>query len=208
MDDLIGLAIWIAPLALPPLSYLSYRFVPFRAQRMCAYLLVLTVAIFFDILRISFRPDVLDVVASLAMIFMALELCRLLNRFAAKKPVAIVLGIVIAVTGLINREWIRAGPRGIGRFWAAEVADTYQTDDSNYAIKDFACPGCSPAYRVFRLVGYKPHVPLERTIKSYEPPGGYAATPFTFRWSPTADGVRLDLLPEGDYVLRTMGEGF
>jgi hypothetical protein len=208
MDDLIGLAVWIAPLTLPPLSYLSYRFVPFRAQRMCAYLVVLTVAIFFDILRISFRPDVLDVAASLALIFMVLELCWLPSRFAGKKPLVVVLGIVIPAIGFVNWEWISAGPRGVGRFRAAEVADTHRTDNTHYVVKDFACPRCSPPYRVFRLVTNTPHLPLEQTIKSYEPPSGYAATPFTFQWNPTAAGVRLDLLPEGEYVLWTMGEGF
>lgn len=208
MDLFVWSAIWIAPLALLPLSYLSYRFVPFRAQRMAFYLLVLTVAIFFDILRISFRPDMLDVVASLLLIFMVLEPCWLLERFSSGKPLAIVLGIVILVIGYINWEWIGAGPRGIRRFWAASVAGTHVTDDTHYAVKDFDCPRCHHPYRVFRLVTYTPHIPLEKTIKPYEPPTGYAGTPFTFQWSPTPRGIRLDLMPEGDYVLWTMGEGF
>ncbi|HMA64419.1 MAG TPA: hypothetical protein VKO63_04455, partial [Chitinispirillaceae bacterium] len=64
-----------------------------------------------------------------------------------------------------------------------------------------------PVSRIIRLYKVKKVPMIEERIREYKVPDGYQSSEFTFGWSNTANGVRLDLI-SGKDTIWTLGEGF
>lgn len=199
--------VWLLPLVILILSFISFRLNAFKSLRYKIYALLLFIAFFFDLTHLSFTNDSTDTIHYLLVTFIIGDLAW--NVIRIRKPVlrgiAVILGL--AAFGWAYLSWAIDGPYKNSKYWNRQVVSSYVNHkNQNYLLKDCFGSGSSEK-RVFSLFKIKKVKLLEEEVRMYEVPAGYEKSDFNYKWSNTLSGVRLDLINAKDTVW-TLGEEF
>jgi hypothetical protein len=199
---------WLAPILVPILSYLSFRLLPSRRERLQAYLLLLLLIMVLDMFGFSLSKDWMDSVVRMAVWFMVTEFFWLFTLMKNKTAVTVVMLVGGVLYLLANLGWLRAGPAAMPGVWDSSVVSSYHARKDIYFVKERnAAKRFGEPARRFVLQKQFPNLPLERRINGYTTPQGYSRSQFSFRWNETDKGVRTDVVVDGG-VIWTLGEGF
>lgn len=200
-------ALWSIPFLIIPVSYIFFRYVPLRKIRYCCYCIVLVAAFFLNLFRVSFHNEIFDTVLVMAVNLIFAEFFWNLLRLKSPKMFRILLAVALLAYCVEFRQWLIAGPNHGWELWKPYTASTFRRGEVHYSIKE------RDLFDVFRparlmVLSRQAAVPfLEKELSTYRTPQGFRYTDFTYKWSITPQGVRLDLATAG-YTLWTMGEGF
>lgn len=199
--------LWLLPLWVIVLSYVCFRFLPLRKERLWLYAAAFVVILGFDLFRLSFACDAIDTVVRYAVLFMLAEFFWLFSLLRSRR----VFGVVAVLCGLIcvgaHRQWIVATPLRVSLLCTTSVAGTCDKGRIKYLVKESRSPDPSRPHRTFGLTKRLCHSPFEKFIGSYTTQEGYHDAVFSCNWQTTPDGVRLDLVGD-ETLLWTLGEGF
>jgi hypothetical protein len=199
--------LWVAPLFIVPLSYFFYRYMPLRKFRYYFYLLVLLTAFFLNLFQISFWNELFDTVEFIVVNFIFAEFFWNLLRMKARKLFRVLFVIALCLFAFGLRHWIMAGPDHATELWKPVTASTYRCGQVNYAVREHNRFAGDHPVRLLVLARQVGNMPFEKQISIYHTPKGFGDAKFSYQWSKTDQGVRLDLHAAG-YHLWTMGEGF
>lgn len=206
---ILSFLLWSAPLLVIPLSYCSFRFVPFLKIRYCLYAIVLLTGFLFNLLQLSFSNDRLDTLFTLGINFILAEFLWNILRLKKKRLFAVALLIVLCVIGIGYRKWLTAGPEHGRELWKAEIAATYCQGNVVYTLKDRDLFDKAHPARLLVLSKKVGRWPVEKFIEKCRTPDGFKYTDFIYKWSKTSVGVRVDLWAPGFAPqIQTMGQGF
>jgi len=197
------LLLWIVPLLIIPVSYVLCRYVPLRKARYYVYAAVLIAAFFLNLFLISFWNELFDTVEFILVNFICAEFFWNLLRMKKRRFFRALFIIALCAYGFELRHWIIAGPNNAQELWKPVTAGVYQCGDIQYAVREH---GLFPSARLLVLSRRIGRLPFEKTIGAFRTPEGFKYADFTYSWSTTCQGVRLDI-STADYR-RTMGEGF
>jgi hypothetical protein len=204
---MIKLLLWLVPLSVVPASYVVYRYCPLRKARYYFYAVVLIAAFFLNLFRISFWNELFDTVEFVSINFICAEFFWNLLRVKSRKLFRVFLVMALCLFGIGLKRWIVAGPNHARELWKPCTASTYHRGSDNYAVREHELFTIFHPARLLVLSKQMGILPFEKQIGSYRTPKGYGYADFTYKWSETSQGVRLDLHTAG-YRLWTMGEGF
>ncbi|MCU0608500.1 MAG: hypothetical protein MUF22_01875 [Chitinispirillaceae bacterium] len=199
--------LWSIPFLIIPISYLFYRLVPLRKIRYSCYAIVFAGAFFLSLFRLSFRSEIIDTGEVMLINFILWESFWFLGRVAKGKLYLVIAVLALSLYGLENQRWITGGPANAWKLWNPVVASTYERAGVRYSVKEKDCFSRSNPARILTLTRTVRFPFVEKQIYAYRTPKGYHETPFTYVWSDTDRGVRLDV-NHYNYTLWTMGEGF
>lgn len=203
----MNVLIWLLPLVILFLSFLSFRLNAFKSLRYKIYALVLFIAFLLDLTHLSFTNDFIDTVRYLLVTLITGDLTW--NVIRIRKPVlrgiAVILGLV--AFGWAYFSWAIDGPDKNRNHWSRHVVSSYVNNKNRkYLLKD-CLESVSSEKRVLSLFKIKKVKFLEEELRAYEVPTGYEKLNFNYKWSNTLSGVRLDLINGKDTVW-TLGEEF
>jgi len=203
----MNFVLWLLPLLVLILSFVSFRVNAFKASRYKIYVLLLFIAFLFDLMHLSFTNDIIDTVRFFLVTFIISDI--LWNVTKIRKPkvraTAVIVGLV--AFGWVFSRWVIDGPNKNSMHWMKPVVSSYVNHKNrNYVLKEEFESGKKPVKRL-SLLKIKKVKLLEEEVRTYELPEGYANSDFNYQWSNTQNGVRLDLVNGKDTVW-TLGEGF
>lgn len=204
---MVKLLVWLVPLFVIPVSYAFYRYVPLRKARYYFYIVVLIAAFFLNLFQISFWNELFDTVEFIFVNFICAEFFWNLLRVKNRKLFRVFLVFALCLYGFGLNRWIVAGPNHAWELWKPRTASVYHRGSDNYAVREHVLFTVVHPARLLVLSKQLGTLPFEKQISRYRTPGGFGYADFTYKWSETSQGVRLDLHTAG-YRLWTMGEGF
>lgn len=201
-----NILLWTTPLLLIPASFLAHKFIGFRTFRYYLYTVILFGAFFLNLTGYSFKYDVLDKVLYLVVAFSLMEIYWVLIS-RKKRNIKIIFSCAAIVLFAVGFEkWIIVGPGHFNRFWDNQLTGTFNLKSKQWYLKERDnCKLKNPS-RELTLSRSRTWSPLEKRINSYVP-DGYYGMGFSFKWSKTSAGARVDIVASPD-TLWTLGEGF
>ncbi len=204
---MIKILLWLVPLLVIPVSYVFCRYVPLRKARYYLYAVVLIAAFFLNLFQISFWNELFDAIEFILINFICMEFFWNLLRVKSRKLFCVFLAVALCIYGFELRRWIIAGPNHARELWKPFTASIYHRGNVEYAVREHDLFNMVHPARLLVLSKKLGGLPFEKQISSYRTPEGFGYADFTYKWSETGQGVRLDLHTAG-YRLWTMGEGF
>jgi hypothetical protein len=199
--------LWSAPLLVIPASFIVNRYLPFKRARYYLYAAILTAAFFFNLFRVSFLNEIFDTCLFIAVNFILADFFWNILHVKARMLVVWVVVLGFILFGGIHLRWLYAGYGNAWKLWNPSTVSSYALGDVQYAVKDRDLFFIRKPARELKLVRRLGKWPLEKHISSYRTPEGFSRTNFSYIWTETGLGVRVDLRTAG-YILWTMGEGF
>lgn len=202
--------IWLIrliPLMVLASSYASYRYIPFRRQRLVLYFWILAGIITMNTLYISFANDLYDAIATQSALFMIYEFFFTITakRTSIVKRISWVAGILLFT--LSNMQWVSFGFPHMRCLWETTPVSSYTSKQHTYAVKDLVRYKYFKPARTFLYKKQYLSLPFEKAIKAYTVPPGYEFSNFSYTWSsPVTTGLQVDLIVD-NYVLWSLGEG-
>lgn len=208
---MVNFLLWIVPLLIIPVSFVLYRYVPLRKARYYSYAVILITAFFLNLFQISFWNELIDTIEFILVNFICAEFFWNFLRLKKPRPKGrlfrVLFIVALCVYGFELRHWIIAGPNNAPELWKPVAAGVYRRGGIQYAVREHGLFGSVPPARLLVLTRRIGSLPFEKTIGAYRTPEGFRYADFTYSWSTTSQGVRLDISTAG-YRLWTMGEGF
>jgi len=204
---MINLLLWLVPAFVVPVSYLFYRYLPFRKVRYLIYSLLLIAAFFLNLFQISFWNELFDTVEFILINFIVAEFIWNLLKIKRPKIFIVLFLIALCLYGFELKRWMIAGPDHAAILWKPLTASTYRRDAVDYAVREYELFKRGHQVSVLVLSKRTGALLFEKQIGSYRTPEGFGDAEFSYQWSRTDQGIRLDLYAAG-YRLWTMGEGF
>jgi len=201
------IALWSLPLLIIPASLIVSRYFPFRKLRYGCYALVLAAAFVFNLFNASFWNEIADTGMILLVNFIFADFFW--NILAIKNRRIVLSFIIIGAVafGTIHFRWIVSGPSQVEKFINPGPVSLFTIEGIQYAVKERNLFYLGKPARILTLARKFKEWPFEKEIHSYRTPDGFYGTNFTYKWSETDQGARVDLRTAG-YTLWTMGEGF
>lgn len=201
----MNVVVWLLPFMVLVLGYFSNKADILKRVRIKLYTVVLFCAFLGDLMSLSFVNGYAD---AFRYLFVTFILCDIVFSLLKIKN-----GIIKAILGIFGVSaflyaysgWILDGPSRVMEHFFEKQLATYVSDKQhtyavrqrmNYLLKDRRLS----LYRVKKLPI------MEERIREYKVPSGYETSEFTFGWSNTVKGVRLDLI-SGKDTIWTLGEG-
>lgn len=204
MNTLFSYIEWLFPLLIIPTSYVLFRFVPFRKVRFQVYAVILVMAFFFDLFKISFKSEVLDSVLYFSVLGIITEFVW--NSTKLKRKIISGAVLVLFLPGFLylNSAWLRAGADQ-REFRRNTVVDVHSCNSVEYALEKRLSRNWSDSSYKYILNRSIPRSPLEKQIDTYTTREGYFQAQFEYVWNCVDEGVKLDLVVGKD-TLWSLGE--
>jgi hypothetical protein len=199
--------LWSLPLLIIPVSFIVSRFFPFRKIRYGCYAMVLVTAFAFNLFRASFWNEIADTGMILLINFIFADFFWNILAIKNRKIVLSFIVIGTVVFGTVHFRWIVSGPTHVDTFINPGPVSLFTRDEIQYAVKERKLFYLKKPVRIFTLARKFKNWPFETEIHSYRTPDGFYGTTFSYKWTETDQGARVDLRTAG-YTLWTMGEGF
>jgi hypothetical protein len=200
-------ALWSLPLLIIPASLIVSRYFPFRKLRYGCYAVVLAAAFVCNLFRASFWSEIADTSLFLLINFIFADFFWNILQIKNRRIVLSFIIIGAVAFGAIHFRWIVSGPSPVEKFINPGPVSLFTREGIRYAIKERDLFYLKKPARIYTLARKFEKWPLEKEIHSYRTPDGFYGTNFTYKWSETDQGARVDLRTAG-YTLWTMGEGF
>jgi hypothetical protein len=194
--------LWSLPLLIIPVSLIVSRYFPFKKLRYGCYAVILAAAFVFNLFNASFWNEIADTSMHLLITFIFADFFWNVLRIKNRRIVLsfIVMGAI--VFGIIHFRWIVSGPLQVDKFINPGPVSLFTREGVEQNLFYLGKPA-----RILTLARKFEKWPFEKEIHSYRTPDGFYGTNFTYKWSETDQGARVDLRTAG-YTLWTMGEGF
>ncbi|MGE5670826.1 MAG: hypothetical protein ACM31E_05230 [Fibrobacterota bacterium] len=204
----MNVVVWLLPFIVLALGYISNKVNFFKPVRIKLYALLLFCAFLFDLMSLSFVNGHADIVRYLVVTFIMCDIG--FNILRIKKVIIKTILVILGAAAFIYAYsgWILGGPSRVYEHWIEKQLDTYVNQKKDkYYLRQHVNTLTTPVSRIICLYKVKKVPMIEERIREYKVPDGYQASEFTFGWSNTANGVRLDLI-SGKDTIWTLGEGF
>jgi hypothetical protein len=183
------------------------RYFPFRKFRYACYAVILVVAFVFNLFQASFWYEAADSCMILLINFIFLDFFWNILYIKNRKITTTLICIGAVVFGAVHLQWIISGPKRVEGVMIHRTVSLFKRDNVRYAIKEKDLFSIKKPARLITLSKRLGTWPFEVKISDYRTPEGFSRTPFSYTWTETDQGVRVDLRTAG-YTLWTMGEGF
>jgi hypothetical protein len=171
-------------------------------------MLVLFGAFLFDLMKLSFVNDLLDTMGLFLVTFVLADMGWTVLKIKKPKLRTFLVFSGLAVFVAVYWSWTIGGALHSIDFSKQSVLDSYTTKKNvQYNVKQHLKYGVISKKRFFTLHKNKKMNILEEAIRQYKLPAGYTNSEFSFGWSDTDKGVRINLI-NGRDTIWTLGEGF
>ncbi len=204
----MNLFLWFLPLLALLLSFISFKLNILKGVRYKFYTLVLFIVFLFDLMHFSFSNDIIDTVRFLLVTFIIADILWNVTRMRKVffRSAAVISGLV--VFSWVYLSWAVDGPNKVFDHWKDKTISSYTNHKNRqYVLKEKFETGARSVKRIFTLFKVKKVNILEEEVRTYTIPEGYVNAEFSYKWSNTDNGVRLDLI-NGRDTIWTLGEGF
>ena len=197
MSQTISVFYWLIPLFIPPVAYVSHRWLPHKKVRMALYSVVIVAAFVFDLLFISFRNQTLDTIFYLTLTLVFVEIYWSLVGLGGKKFFLISFVPAVMLYVFVNLSWFASGPVPQDRRHFS-CMDSFSRKDTTYTLKrrisrDIRVP--SYEYTLNKSI---PNTPFEKRLDSYVTPEGYFNAEYSYIWKVGGGTVSLNLIADED----------
>jgi hypothetical protein len=202
----MNVVVWLLPFIVLVLGYISNKVDFFKPFRIKLYVVLLFCAFLCDLMSLSFVNGYVDAIRYLVVTFILCDIGFSIVRI--KKGILKIILMVLGVTAFIYTfsGWILDGPSKVmDHFFEKQLAMYVNDKHHTYAVRQHV--NYVLKSRTMSLYRIKKVPVMEERVRAYNVPAGYVFSDFTFGWSNTAKGVRLDLI-SGKDTLWTLGEGF
>ncbi|MDR0306402.1 MAG: hypothetical protein LBI42_06135 [Chitinispirillales bacterium] len=200
-----GILEWILPIAVIVLGFIFNRWVPLRKVRYSLYAVILFTAFIFDLNKIAFASDTVN---SLSYLTILIALSEIVWICEAKKNRLLLGGALIVFAPLF-----------IYVYTAAMVILPFPCHSSKNAVVDrFSCGSTAYVLRkrpsldifepghIYILCRAKGVGLFEKRVDRYTTPQGYYSACISPKHQCMADGIKIDLYVDNNYVLWSLGE--
>jgi hypothetical protein len=202
----MNVVVWLLPFLVLVLGYFSNKVNFFKPVRIKLYGVILFCAFLCDLMSLSFVNGYADTIRYFVVTFILCDIGFSILRI--KKVILKTILLILGSTAFIYAfsGWILDGPSKVNDHFVEKQLTTYVNDKHHtYAVRQHV--NYLLKSRSMSLYRVKKVAIMEERVRAYKVPSGYLSSEFTFRWSNTAKGVRLDLI-SGKDTLWTLGEGF
>ena len=200
----VHLLLWLIPILIIPFTFYTARYIPLRAPRFVAYVILLVAALVVGLNKLQLSNNVADRICDFTILFMVGEMFWAFNKFKSKKVFNFLLVIFLMCYGAFIFKWIIAGPQGIMQYWGVNVIDSREMKSGGYEIK--VTDHKISHKRTFVLLKKVKYPFLEKRVDKWATIPGYYKSEFSYKWSNTPQGVRVDLVADSNTIW-TIGEG-
>ncbi|MFP4014896.1 MAG: hypothetical protein ACLFVQ_12475 [Chitinispirillaceae bacterium] len=205
MNTMLTYIEWLFPLLIIPVGYVFYRFAPFRKMRYYIYALILVMAFFFDLLKVSFRSEVIDTVLFFSVLLIITEfIWSAVVKLKKRVLSVVVLALYLPFFLFLNSAWLRADEEN-ENMRRNSLVDRYVCNGVEYALEKRLSRDMSDQSYIYTLNRFVPKSPLEKQVDTYTTQEGYFEAQFEYVWNCMDDGVKLDLVV-GEDTLWSLGE--
>jgi hypothetical protein len=198
--------VWLLPFFVLVSGYISNKTNAFKKVRNKLYILILFCAFLLDLTSLSFVNGYVDTIRYLIVTFVMCDIG--FNILRIKKVVFKTIMMLLGVTAFLYAYsgWILDGPSRVMEHCLEKQLDTYVNNTHNtYFVRQHV--NYLLKNKTLSLYEVKKVPFLEKRLSSFKVPEGYISSEFTFGWSNTAKGVRMNLI-SGKDTLWTLGKGF
>jgi len=196
--------VWLLPFLVLAAGYVSNKVNYLKPVRNKLYIFILFCAFLLDLTSLSFVNGYIDTVRYLIVTFILCDIGFSILRIkkVVIKAILVILGATLFLYTFSG--WIFDGPSKVMEHCLNKQLDTYVNSKQNtYFVRQHV--NYLLKRRTMSLYRVKQVPVMEQRIRDYKVPSGYLSSEFTFGWSNTANGVRLDLI-SGKDTLWTLGE--
>lgn len=202
----MNVVVWLLPFIVLALGYISNKVNLFKPVRIKIYIVLLFCAFLCDLMSLSFVNGYADTIRYLVITFI---LCDIgFSILQIKKSILKTIMAILGATAFLYAfsGWILDGPSRVMDHFVEKQLTTYVNDKQHtYIVRQRVSDVLKS--RTMSLYRVKKVPVMKERVRAYKVPDGYVSSEFTFGWSNTAKGVRLDLI-SGNDTLWTLGEGF
>ncbi len=191
------------PLVCIPFGYLLSRFVGYRKPRYWIYGFVLLAVCFLDWYKICFVNKCADTVFLLVIATMICDAFWSFNSF--KKPIIRIAFAVVFIFFYCNyfSVWLFSESKYSWQYFKSNTVASYSEKSRIYRIDSRV--NAPRKVRTIMLFKKTAVAGVEHMIGRYTTANGYYNTPFSFVWSSSPSGIKVDLV-DGTTVVWSLGE--
>jgi hypothetical protein len=202
----MNFVIWLLPFIVLALGYVSNKANFLKPIKIKLYIAILFCAFLCDLMSLSFVNGYVDALRYFVIAFILCDIgfSVLQLKKGIVKTILIICGA--AAFSYAFSGWILDGPSKVMEHFFEKQLATYVNDKHHtYAVRQRV--NYLLGSRTMSLYRVKKLPVMEERVRAFKVPAGYVSSEFTFGWSNTVKGVRLDLI-SGKDTLWTLGEGF
>lgn len=198
MMNLSDSVVWILPLILAAVAFLTSGIRGFRFVRLGVYVAVFLAAFLLDLQATSFKYDVLDSIFSLLVLLVFGDMIWKIIRLKTKilRVVGLLAGIVLFIA--FYGSWIIGGPKGVAQKHSTEISSGFKIGKQAYYIKKRLSSADSSTRQEYILYKVRCFSLMEQYCKKYSLPEGYAKANVTFDWKKRGNIADVRIIGDND----------